>query len=36
LLAFGGYVSWYMAAARKVKPADIPTVNYLKAQLAKH
>lgn len=35
LLAFGGYVSWYFAAARKVKPADIPTVNFLKAQLAK-
>ncbi|MEK7538133.1 MAG: SIS domain-containing protein, partial [Patescibacteria group bacterium] len=35
LLAFGGYVSWYLAAARKVNPADIPTINYLKAQLAK-
>jgi glucose/mannose-6-phosphate isomerase len=35
LLAFGGYVSWYLAAARKVQPADIPTVNYLKQQLAK-
>ncbi len=35
LLAFGGYVSWYFAAVRNVKPADIPTVNYLKAQLAK-
>ncbi len=35
LLAFGGYVSWYLAAVRNVKPADIPTVNYLKAQLAK-
>jgi glucose/mannose-6-phosphate isomerase len=35
LLAFGGYVSWYLAAARNVKPADIPTVNFLKAQLAK-
>ncbi len=35
LLAFGGYVSWYLAAVRKVKPADIPTVNFLKAQLAK-
>lgn len=34
-LAFGGYVSWYLAAVRHVKPADIPTVNYLKAQLAK-
>lgn len=35
LLAFGGYLSWYFAAARNVKPADIPTVNYLKQQLAK-
>lgn len=35
LLAFGGYLSWYLAAARKVRPADIPTVNYLKQQLAK-
>lgn len=35
LLAFGGYLSWYMAAARNVKPADIPTVIALKAALAK-
>lgn len=35
LLAFGGYVSWYFAAARNVKPADIPTVDYLKRQLVK-
>jgi len=35
LLAFGGYVSWYFAAVRNVKPADIPTVDYLKQQLAK-
>lgn len=35
LLAFGGYVSWYMAAARNIKPAPIPTVDWLKAQLAK-
>ena len=35
LLAFGGYVSWYLAAVRQVEPADIPTVNFLKAQLAK-
>lgn len=35
LLAFGGYVSWYLAAARNVKPAEIPTVLYLKQQLAK-
>lgn len=35
LLAFGGYASWYFAAVRNVKPADIPTVNYLKSQLAR-
>lgn len=35
LLAFGGYVSWYLAAARHVKPAPIPTVDWLKTQLAK-
>ncbi|MBI5467030.1 MAG: SIS domain-containing protein [Candidatus Kerfeldbacteria bacterium] len=35
LLAFGGYVSWYLAAVRKVKPALIPTVDALKAALAK-
>lgn len=35
LLAFGGYVSWYFAAVRNVKPADIPTVDYLKKELAK-
>ncbi len=35
LLAFGGYLSWYFAAVRKVKPADIPTVIFLKNELAK-
>lgn len=35
LLAFGGYVSWYLAAARKIKPAPIPTVDWLKKQLGK-
>lgn len=35
LLAFGGYVSWYLAGLRNVKPAPIPTVDYLKAQLAR-
>ncbi len=35
LLAFGGYVSWYLAAVRKVNPAKIPTVNFLKRELAK-
>lgn len=35
LLAFGGYVSWYMAASRNVNPALIPTVDLLKRQLAK-
>lgn len=35
LLAFGGYVSWYLAAARNVKPAPIPTVDYLKQKLGK-
>jgi ribosomal protein S6 len=33
LLAFGGYVSWYMAAARNVKPGLIPTVDWLKVKL---
>lgn len=35
LLAFGGYVSWYLAAVRRVNPADIPTVDFLKRELAK-
>lgn len=35
LLAFGGYVSWYMAAYRGVLPAPIPTVDQLKNALAK-
>lgn len=35
VLAFGGYVSWYLAAVRNVKPAPIPTVEALKAALAK-
>lgn len=35
LLAFGGYVSWYLSALRKLNPAPIPTVDYLKTQLAK-
>jgi len=36
LLTFGGYVSWYLAVVRGVRPAPIPTVDFLKAQLAKH
>lgn len=35
LLAFGSYVSWYFSAVRKMEPSQIPTVNFLKAQLAK-
>lgn len=35
LLAFGGYVSWYLAAVRKVKPAPIPTVDALKKALGR-
>ncbi len=35
LLAFGGYVSWYFSALRKVNPAPIPTVDALKNALAK-
>lgn len=35
LLAFGGYVSWYLSAMRQVNPAPIPTVDELKAALAK-
>lgn len=35
LLAFGGYVSWYLAAIRRVQPAPIPTVDRLKAALAR-
>ncbi len=35
LLAFGGYVSWYLSALRKVNPAPIPTVDWLKQKLAK-
>ncbi len=35
LLAFGGYVSWYLSAMRQVNPAPIPTVNELKDALAK-
>ncbi len=34
LLAFGGYVSWYLAAVRHVKPAPIPTVDWLKKKLS--
>lgn len=35
LLVFGGYTSWYLAAIRQVKPAPIPTVDELKAALAR-
>lgn len=35
VLAFGGYVSWYLAALRKVNPSLIPTVDELKAKMAK-
>lgn len=35
LLAFGGYVSWYLSAMRQVNPAPIPTVNELKEALAR-
>lgn len=35
LLAFGGYVSWYMAAVCRVLPGPIPTVDRLKAALGK-
>lgn len=33
LLALGGYASWYLAAMRRVNPAPVPTVDWLKAQL---
>jgi len=33
LLAFGGYVSWYLAILRRVDPAAIPTVDELKRKL---
>ncbi len=35
LLAFGGYVSWYLAAMRRVKPGPIPTVDALKKALGR-
>lgn len=35
MLAFGGYASWYLAAARRVQPALIPTVDELKAALGR-
>lgn len=35
LLAFGGYMSWYLALVRKQNPSLIPTVDYLKAALAR-
>lgn len=35
LLAFGGYVSWYLAAVRNVKPAPVPTVDALKKTLGR-
>ncbi len=35
LLSFGGYVSWYLAAIRKVQPGPIPTVDALKKALAR-
>lgn len=33
LLAFGGYVSWYLSVLRNVDPAPIPTVDFLKKAL---
>jgi glucose/mannose-6-phosphate isomerase len=33
VLAFGGYVSWYLAALRKVNPSLIPTVDELKKKM---
>lgn len=33
LLAFSSYVSWYLSIVRKVDPAPIPTVDYLKKHL---
>ena len=36
LLTFGGYVSWYLAAIRRVQPAPIPTVDELKQALGRY
>lgn len=35
LLALGGYVSWYLAARRRVNPAAIPTIDALKRALGR-
>ncbi|MBI2984430.1 MAG: SIS domain-containing protein [Candidatus Kerfeldbacteria bacterium] len=35
MLAFGGFVSWYLAAVRRVQPAPIPTVDALKQALGR-
>lgn len=34
LLAFGGYVSWYLSILHDIDPAPIPTVDALKKRLA--